>query len=228
MTTIDSFSKKFSEKRFAPDAKPGHDMVQSFIDKGVTKDHLVQEILLQILAGSDTTAGAVRMILLEMISSPAALRRLLEEIEQGVAQGKVSSPITYAEAQSLPYLRAIVHEGLRVFPPALGTSDKAVPKGGDTLVGFRLPEGTHVATNTFGALRRKDLWGEDSHVFLPERFLRVDPEQREVMESNVGLAFGYGRYLCLGKSLAMMEIHKFLVEVSDTPDTPVPLAERRD
>ncbi|KAK0641470.1 cytochrome P450 [Cercophora newfieldiana] len=207
------FAEKFVDERLRPDAKPQRDIIQSFIKHGLDRDQLVQEILIQILAGSDTTATAIRMTLLFLITSPPALRALLREIDDGVESGRVSSPVTNAEAFAMPYLQAVIHEGLRLYSPGVGPLYKQVPKGGDTIHGYFLPEGTQVGQNMWGIQRRKDVFGEDADVFRPERWLEAEEGRLKAMKETVDLVFGYGKYQCLGKQMAYMEINKLLVEL---------------
>jgi len=209
-----NFAEKFVDERLRPDAKPKRDIVQSFIKHGVERDQLVQEILIQILAGSDTTATAIRMTLLLIITSPPTLRAVLAEIDKGVKEGRISSPVTNAEAFALPYFQAVVHEALRLYSPGTGPLYKQVPKGGDTIHGYFLPEGTQVGQNIWGMQRRKEIFGEDADVFRPERWLETEPGRLKAMKDTVELVFGYGKYMCLGKQMAWMEINKLLVEVS--------------
>lgn len=59
----------------------------------------------------------------------------------------------------------------------------------------------------------QDIFGADPDVFRPERWLEAPPERRDLMGRMVDLLFGHGRYMCAGKSLAIMELNKIFVEV---------------
>jgi hypothetical protein len=49
--------------------------------------------------------------------------------------------MTLAKVNQLPYLQAVVQEGLRIFPPAPDVFPRLIPKGGEVLLGEFLPEG---------------------------------------------------------------------------------------
>ena len=153
-----------------------------------------------------------------MISSPAAYRSLQREIDDNIAAGYISNPfIRDSEASALPYLQAVIHEGLRMWPPTTGLGSKEVPNTGDTLCDFFVPAGTQVSHNFFGVMRSKSIWGEDADVFRPERWLvsgAGEESKRRMMNSVVDSCFGSGKYQCLGKPIAMMELNKIFVEVS--------------
>jgi hypothetical protein len=52
-------------------------------------------------------------------------------------------------------------------------------------------------------------------VFRPERWLEVaDAEKLREMEGTVDLVFGFGKYQCLGRNIAFLELNKAFVEVS--------------
>jgi hypothetical protein len=58
------------------------------------------------------------------------------------------------------------------------------------------------------------LYGEDASNFRPERWLEEkDPEKLAAMIRTNDLIFGYGKWSCLGKSVAHMEIGKLIFEV---------------
>ena len=133
----------------------------------------------------------------------------------------MSSPIIKdSEIQAFPYLQAVVREGLRMWPPTLGLGSKQVPKGGDTICGYFVPEGTQIAGNFSGITRLKSIWGQDADVFRPERWLEAEQEGEEMFKmlcSVLDLDFGSGKYQCLGKRIAMMELGKVFAEVSTPP-----------
>jgi len=91
---------------------------------------------------------------------------------------------------------------------------KRVPAGGDTICGKFVPGGTDIMVNHYEMLRNKDVFGEDADTFRPERFIESDGETKMRMLKVVDLSFGHGRWMCLGKSLAWMELNKMFVEVS--------------
>lgn len=116
----------------------------------------------------------------------------------------------------MPYLQAIIKEGLRIWPPVTGLMSKVVPPGGDTFNSIFIPEGTEVGYSAWGVFRNTRFWGPDANEFNPERWLRNEPQKLKEMEDTLALIFGYGKYGCLGKGVAMVELNKIFVEVSET------------
>lgn len=208
-----SVAKRLVGQRFGSKADVRPDMLGSFIRHGLSQDEAAGEALLQIVAGSDTSAGTIRAVFLGILSNPIAYRELLAEIDDGIAGGKISSPITDAEARSLPYLQAVIKEGLRIMPPASGAMFKQVPRGGDIIAGKFLPGGTQIGGSSVAIQRSKLIYGADADLFRPYRWLQADPAKVAEMNSTVDLCFHYGKYQCLGKAVAMMEFNKFFVEV---------------
>ncbi|KAF8848799.1 pisatin demethylase [Acephala macrosclerotiorum] len=202
-------AKEAVGERFGPNKKEQRDMLGSFVRRGLTQREAESETLMQILAGSDTTASAIRATILHIITSPHVLNTLLAEI----SSAKISNPITDAEARKLPYLQAVTKEGLRIFPPVTGLMFKYVPSGGDTIAGYFVPENTKIGYCAFGLFLDKKLWGEDAKMFRPERWLRGSQEEIRRKEANLELVFGYGRWQCLGKSVAQVELNKVFVEL---------------
>jgi cytochrome P450 len=90
---------------------------------------------------------------------------------------------------------------------------KDVPPEGDTFKGSFIPPGTIIGYSVMGVCRDKNIWGEDVGVFRPERFL--DGSQEELKERDAAMegSFGFGRWKCLGRHIAMIELNKVIVEV---------------
>jgi cytochrome P450 len=153
------------------------------------------------------------MTLLSLNTAPSKLKALLKEIQQ--ATSSASSPITWSQTQRLPYLQAVVREGLRMWPPIGGLGFKRVPPGGETINGYHVPEGTEIGQGFLAVGRSKAVWGEDANVFRPERWLNTNESELKRMISAVDTHFGAGKYSCMGKPIAVMELHKAIFEVRE-------------
>jgi cytochrome P450 len=201
------------------------DMLASFVRHGLTIDELVREVLLQIIAGADTTSTGIRSILLYLLTHPRVYAKLQAEVDAAVASGKAPPApgiISDVEAKDLPYLQACIKEGMRVHPPAGGPFPKRVPDGGDTVMvdgkPVFLPGGTHISYAVWPLHLDKRVYGEDAEEFRPERWLlEKDEAKLAAMHRTHDLIFGYGKYQCLGKPVALMEINKAIFEVGLPP-----------
>ncbi|KAK4466256.1 putative cytochrome P450 E-class, group I [Cladorrhinum samala] len=202
-------------KRYGPKKIEARDMLGSFVNHGLSYTQAWLEQFSQIAAGSDTTATAVRMTLFLLMTNPESYRALQAEIDAAIREGRVSSPIRQDEAKRLPYLQAVIKEGMRVWPPVAGLC----PKVCDTeqiVCGKRIPPGTNVCWDLFGVLRNKEVFGADADYFRPARWLEEkDADRLRAMEQVQGLCFATSsRWECLGKSVAQLELNKVFVEVS--------------
>jgi len=140
---------------------------------------------------------------------------LLSEISRFAPDLPQDEVISNDLARKMPYLQAIIKEGLRWFPPVTGMLYKQVPPEGDEWKGVKLPPGAQVSWCVVGVMRSKEFWGDDADEFRPERWLDVESEAKlKEMDARVGLVFGYGKWQCLGRDVALMELNKVFVEVS--------------
>lgn len=218
-------ARKLIDSRLQKSTQGRSDMLASFIHHGLSKDDLFTEAVLQILAGSDTTATAIRSTMLYLIAHPRIYYRLQAEVDAAVRSGiapAASNIVQDGTLRDLPYLQAVVREGLRIFPPVTDVVPKKVPKGGDrvTVDGkqYHLPGGTDISYNAWGVHHDKAMFGEDADHFRPERWLLEENQTNEAklmaMRRTTELIFGYGKYQCLGKPIAWLEITKVIFEVS--------------
>ncbi|KAJ0315461.1 hypothetical protein Brms1b_006060 [Colletotrichum noveboracense] len=218
--TVFPIAKKYAAERFGPDKKIQRDMLGSFIAHGMTQEEAESEILLQVFAGSDTSATTIRATILHVITNPRVLNRLLAEID-AAAPHTAQPVIADAEARALPYLQAVIKEGLRIFQPAASFAAKEAPPEGDVWKGTFIPGGTRIGWSVWAVLRREETWGKDSAEFRPERWIMeadggscTSAEKLREMEGVWELVFSYGRHQCLGKPVAVMELNKVFFEVS--------------
>jgi cytochrome P450 len=196
------------------------DMLASFIRHKLGGDDLKSEVLETLIAGSDTTAGGLRAIMLYVMTNKRVYVKLQEEIDRAVREGRVSEEgvISFAAAKQLPYLQAVIKEGLRVFPPVRNILPKDVPAGGDTVMvdgkPVFLPGGVDISYSALAMHRDKKVYGDDADMFRPERWFEADQDKLAAMNKVHELTFGHGRWQCLGKNVAQMELNKAIFEVS--------------
>jgi cytochrome P450 len=215
--TVMQLAQQAVRSRYGPEPEVKRDMLGSFVAHGLSEQEAQGESVVQIIAGSDTSATAIRSTMLFIMTNPQVYARFQAEIDERVAAGLISSPITDAEAKSFPYLQAIIREGIRMWPPATGLIPK-VSKKDEIVCGMRIPAGTNVAWSPWAIMRNKTVFGDDAGIFRPERWLDIPQERWRVMDQTVMLDFGSpSRWECLGKNIAMIELNKTYVEVCILP-----------
>jgi cytochrome P450 len=214
---------RFVNERMAKETDKRSDMLASFARHGLSGDELRSEALEQIIAGSDTTAGGIRGVILQVITNPRVCAKLQEEIDDAVRTGRAPDRgegiISAAQAKQLPYLQAVVREGLRVRPPVANIFPRDVPAGGETVEvdgnGIFLPEGVCIGYSAYGMHRAEEMYGQDAASFRPERWFEPDQKKLAAMVRTNELIFGHGKWACLGKPVAQLELSKTIFEVCE-------------
>lgn len=100
-----------------------------------------------------------------------------------------------------------------MWPPIGGLGFKCVPAGGEHINGLFVPEGTEIGQAYLAIGRSKSIWGEDADVFRPERWIGRDAMEQAKMNGAIDSHFGGGKFSCLGKPIALMELHKSVFEI---------------
>lgn len=150
----------------------------------MSDSELLSHAVSNIFAGSDTTAASLRAIFYYLCRTPSAHKKVLTELDEAVRAGRLSNPVTFAEAQELKYFQAVVKEALRMHPAVGLLLERVVPRGGAEVGGVWLAGGTVVGINPWVAARDKEVYGEDSEIFKPERWLDADEKDLKAMERN--------------------------------------------
>ncbi len=168
---------------------------------------------MNINAGSDTVASTLRAVFYFLLKNPSTLSKLRSELSSAHDSDRLTLPIvTWSETQGLPYLRAVVKEALRMHP-ALGLPmERVVPESGLQLDDEKrtfLPPGTVVGINPWILHRDTRIFSDDAEEWNPDRWLDEDGEKVKHMEQHL-LTFGAGKRTCLGKNIAMLEVHKLV------------------
>ncbi|KAG0311463.1 hypothetical protein BGZ97_011863 [Linnemannia gamsii] len=142
-------------------------------DGSVLSDLELRDVFVNfMIAGRDTTALTLTWQFYSLMANPRILKNVLKELDI-VLQG--SNIYTYETMmQELPYLKAVFHETLRLYPQVPRNAKEVVED--DVLPnGTVVYKGDLVGFSTYAMGRNRAVWGEDAEVFCPERWL-VDEE----------------------------------------------------
>jgi len=154
---------------------------------------LRDNLLTFIVAGHETTALTLGWALYLCAFDQEVQDRARAEA-QALLQGRAA---TGEDVADLPFIRMIIDEALRLYPPAAMVSRTAMAD--DTLCGREVKRGDTVIIPIY-ALHRNHLLWEEPDAFRPERF-----SDRKAIDRYAYLPFGDGPRICIGASFAIQE-----------------------
>jgi cytochrome P450 len=159
------------------------------------RQQILEQALVFLLAGYDTTSTALAFTLHELGARPEIQDAVRAEVVAAVGD---RSP-TAEDAAGLDLTRRCLQEALRLHPPAYVTGRAAAVD--TTVAGYRVPAGALVVA-VFGELHRNAAHWPDPDRFDPDRFL---PEVAATRDHYAYLPFGGGPRSCIGDHFATLE-----------------------
>lgn len=196
--------KQVADTAIEERARRGHDGVPDLLDlllqaedsdtgRSMSTSELRDNLLTFIVAGHETTALTLAWSLYLCAFDPAVQDRARAEA-QSVLQGRIAGA---EDVPALPYIRQIVDEALRLYPPA-GIISRTAQKP-DVLCGREIRPRDTVMIPIYTLHRNHALW-PDPDRFDPERFA-----DHKAVERYAYLPFGDGPRICIGASFAIQE-----------------------
>ncbi|PNT66803.1 cytochrome P450 89A2 isoform X2 [Brachypodium distachyon] len=181
--------------------------------RGLTDGEIVSLCSEFLSAGTDTTATALQWILANLVKNPAMQDRLRAEISAAAGDG--DSEVREEDLQQgMPYLKAVVLEGLRRHPPGHYVLPHAATEE-TTLDGYRVPAGAPVNFAVGDIGLDEEVW-EKPEEFRPDRFMPggegEDVDLTGSKEIKM-MPFGAGRRVCPGMALALLHLEYFLANL---------------
>lgn len=191
----------------------------------IDDNQIVNYLMLNILAGGDTTSSTMRAVVYYLSKNPSAYQKLTSELDAA----NLSLPAQWKDIQELTYLDSVIREALRINPGIAMIFERVVPQPGFTLPDGRfVPGGTAIGINPAVTNRNVDVFGEDADQFNPDRWLQKDGETEEAfknrsrkMKDVADFVFGGGNRICMGRYLAMLEIYKLFATLYSLFDVSV-------
>lgn len=166
-----------------------------------SEQELYNEAMTFFLAGFETTANALFWCLYCLAHNPNAIQRIQEEIKDV----DLNSFTDLEALKHLPFIKASVMEGLRLYPVAWFRSKIA---NSNAKIGkFDIQKGNIVWVCSYLTHRDENLW-PNPDIFQPERFLN-----EKLIKPFSYVPFGGGKTFCIGKEMAMMELTVILAHL---------------
>lgn len=194
------------DRLIADRRRPGYDGPQDLLCRIATAAerqtgaHLTEaELRDEILTLGATSATPLRVfpwLWYVLAINPDAEARLHVELDR-VLGGRLPSA---DDLPNLVYLRQVIDETLRLYPPAPTMLRSAAAD--DVICGRRIPRKSIIGVFPWVVHRHRKLW-RDADSFDPDRF---SPEQVAARSRYAYLPFAIGPHVCIGASLALLEI----------------------
>ncbi|KAF2647336.1 pisatin demethylase [Lophiostoma macrostomum CBS 122681] len=213
--------EKYNDDKPASSLEGSRDFLSRFFEahdkdpEFITEESVLALTVGNMFAGSDTTAISLRAIFYHLLKNPTTMRALLQEILDKDAAGYFSRSdglVTWDEARNMPYLSAVIKEGLRIHPAVGLALERIVPPNGIEIAGQYIPGGTNVGCSAWVIHRDESIFGRATDCFRPERWLEASDARRTEM-NNALFSFGAGARSCIGKNISLLEMHKLVPAV---------------
>ncbi len=172
------------------------DTGEPFDDKVV-----MDEVVTLAVAGHETSASALTWAWYLLSEHPEVESALHEELDASAEHG----PLRPRDLETLPYLRRVLDETLRLYPPGWLLARRAL--GEDRIGPYSIPAGTDVLVSPYYLHRHPEFW-PDPETFDPDRFLK------EPGHKHAYIPFGAGPRRCIGDVFGMVEMQFHLAHVA--------------
>ncbi|KAI0401350.1 cytochrome P450 [Xylaria palmicola] len=175
-----------------------------------TDTRMAHDAQLIILAGESTTGHTLSATLFELLAHPDIYKTAKDEVTLAM-RGK-NGVASHPNVQNLPYLNAVINEGLRLHPGVISRMARVSPekdivyhdKARDKT--YVIPAGTPASMTTFITHTDPEIF-EEPLEFRPQRWIDNPKLSRAI------IAFSRGSRNCVGECIARCEISMMLATI---------------
>ncbi|MEX0273690.1 MAG: cytochrome P450, partial [Flavobacteriaceae bacterium] len=161
----------------------------------MTRQQLIDEVIILFIAGHETTANALSFTLWLLARNPSIQEKVFMEVSKLDFGGGLDLSVL----SQLSFTKNCIEESMRLYPPAYFVDRVSVE--GDTIKDSFHKSGTIWLVNLYAMHRHPEFW-DRPHDFVPERF----NVQNAKSFSGHYFPFGAGPRMCVGNNFAMYEM----------------------
>lgn len=169
----------------------------------LSDSEIIEQTLLLLVAGHETTANLISWVLFELASHPEWINKLRQELTQ-----VAGNELKVEHLKQLTQMTNVLKEIERLYPPLYG-----IPRGvlkDIEYKGFHIPAGWVVVVSPMLTHRMEFIYSNPDS-FDPDRFAYPREEDKKYPFALAG--FGHGPHSCLGFQFAQMEMKIILSQL---------------
>lgn len=177
--------------------------------EALSDENIRFQIVTFLVAGHETTGSTLAFAIYNLLKYPEQLAKAYEETDRILGFDK-KREITQADFKELKFLRQVLMDTLRLYPPLLGLArytpvDRAIGKER-----YPIKANKTIYLMTYYLHRDKKHWGENPDLFNPDNF---SPEAIVKRDRDAFKAFGTSQRSCIGQHFAMLEATLALAKI---------------
>ncbi|KAK0239749.1 cytochrome P450 [Armillaria nabsnona] len=201
----------------------------------LSEEELSAQMRTIMVAGHETTGNSIAFLLYELGRHPEAQQRVRSEVMRVIRElAERQEELTGSHFERMQYTVAVIKEALGLHPVVYGpflqpAEDDTLPLSkpirtldGKSISAIPVGKGQIIHVSISGYNRLRDVWGDNAHNFVPERWIHPTDVDKDGSTSPFGIYSNLGNFVsgaqsCLGSQprwkFAVFEIQAFLVRI---------------
>ncbi|KAM0060379.1 putative cytochrome P450 [Helianthus debilis subsp. tardiflorus] len=188
----------------------------------LTHDHIKAMLMDVLVAGTDTSAAVVVWAMTLLIRNPIVMQKAQEELRNVIGK---NGKIIEDDLPKFAYLKAVIKETLRLYPPAPLLVPRETIKDAN-VHGYQIKQKTLVYVNAWAIGRDPKSWDNPGE-FLPERFMASCDIDFKGNDFEL-IPFGAGRRICPGMPIGVVMVELLLANLLHLFDWGLPDGMRKE